>query len=329
MPRQKLSDDDIMTTGWGSKINVEKGVEFERLNNKGLIELLDGPHRGRIGVLKSEATPNALGELNNLDEWVKWQFADFSVDVQDEIRSKLTKALRDKPEELIKAIAHALESHSVDTGNQSSQINDSALNVKHKFDKMPGTDFVLLFRFYSGQPSTLLSAKSQKPLPGRKQSSQPARLPVETAIDPKQMLKKKSLSAGAALGYTSESRSREMAHAHQEGHQTLSDFVSCGYNLPRLLRTPSTKVRIIIFGKNLKITTDGYDQATHLGFFLVPRSKLGEIIWKKGEMACYEREITFKGDGLHSHLLFKIKNPFHSESFYVIDQLPSGNFKFM
>lgn len=320
MPRTKLSQAVAMTTGWGDVVALDAGTSVEVLSAQaGRVEVLDGTHRGRAGTVPTHALEHQAviaGSNDLVGRWVEWQCADLSMNFRNAFRQELEKCLLARGTLLLRALNHALIVHGTDTGTEPLRINASAANARQRFQTDPASDCVVLFRFYSGDAETLLPPALQKPVPGRVEPSQPARLEQERPSNPALLLRKK-MAGGPS---SSAQADRETAHAHQEGFQAKSPFVSCSYNLPRLLRTPSTKVRIIIFGSACNASLAGYAQATHLGVFLVPRAKLGDVIWKMGEMACLEREVTFNGVGLQAYELFTLRNPFHQGSPHQQDQ---------
>ncbi|MBA4176271.1 MAG: hypothetical protein C0505_06890 [Leptothrix sp. (in: Bacteria)] len=307
-----------MTTGWGDTVVLEEGTIVEVLSARGgSVEVLDGEYRGRTGTVPPETLEDIetiSGSSDLVRQWVEWQCGDLSTNFQRAFQQELEKCLLTRGTLLLRAMNHALKVKQVDAGQQPITINGDAASAKAKFERDPASNCVLLFRFYSGDGETLLPPCLQKPVHGRVEPSQPARLPQERVDNPLAMLRGKQMGNLKGQGSGSASASRQAAHAHQEGHQARSPFVSCGYHLPRLLRTPSYKVRVIMFGHSGGEPLAGYEQASHLGVFLVPKSRLGEVIWKTGEMACLEREVTFNGEGLIGHELFTMRNPFHSSS---------------
>lgn len=317
MPRTKLTARVLMATGWGDQVDLEEDTSVEVLNARdGKVEVLDGPHRGRTGVVPINALLHRdviVGSNDLVSRWVAWQCGDLSGTFQHAFCQELEKCLMTRGTLLLRALRHALTVKESDTGTDPLTIGESTQASRRAFESTTDSDCVILFRFYAGDAETLLPPCMQKPVPGRIEPVQPARLEQEKVHNPLAMVRKKQM-AGLGPSLASTSAGREVAHAHQEGHQAQSTFVSCGYHLPRLLRTPSYKVRVIMFGHSSGVPCAGYAQATHLGVFLVPRSKLGDVIWKTGEMACLEREITFNGAGLQNYELFTLRNPFHPSS---------------
>lgn len=318
MPRTKLGTDTVMETGWGDRVHLEKDTQVEVLDvATGRVEVLSGRHFGRLGRVPIDALSHHQVLMRSEDlvkQWVALQCVDLPGSFQHAFTQELTQCLFTRGTLLLRALNHALKVATADSGDTPRDINASAQATEQAFSRTTDSDYVLLFRFYSGDAETLLPPCRQKPVPGRVEPSQPARLEQERVINPRDLLRKKQMARGGGTP-SAASTSREVAHAHQQGQQAQSEFVSCGYRLPRLLRTPSYKVRVIMFGHaSGSNACAGYAQATHLGVFLVPRSKLGEVIWKTGEMACLEREITFKGDGLSGYELFTLLNPFHPSS---------------
>jgi hypothetical protein len=198
---------------------------------------------------------------------------------------------------------------------------------------------LLLFRFYDGAATGLL--------PPRDHSYDTSSFkPKKTNSPPIQHRNNKNHHFGRSSNTMTllnshskgsvmhgQSLSPSQADRHEAGHKNNSCYVSTSAYLTGLLNSPCQIVKTLIFGSDglatnaiLKETQAAQKrQAPYLAVFLVTPQHY-EINWSRPD-SIEEREVLFNADKgkLANFMLFKMENPFHSNSSYNLKRkLPSN-----